>query len=117
MTNSSSFGTGFTTLDASPEEEMHAFDRLPRELRDLLNYSTLDYSAVQLAGLTAVRPARAKAIMVGRRNAAGELVKTIETINAQHGGSIESRIRGKSGKTCARRVCAQSPTSPSSLYE
>jgi hypothetical protein len=44
MSNGSIFG-----LEASPREEMEAFDKLPPELRALLNDAPLNFSALQLA--------------------------------------------------------------------
>jgi hypothetical protein len=53
MTDSN--GTDFGGLFASSECEMFAFDSLPRELRDLLNYAAEDWSALQLARAAPVK--------------------------------------------------------------
>ena len=92
MSNASALGTGFGQLDATPAGEMSAFDRLPPELREPLNYSTLDYSAVQIAGAKAGGMIQRGSVFIQTPDERGQIVAKIEAVNRAHGGPLSAKV-------------------------
>lgn len=50
--NTNDGGTPSTHIELDTKEEMEAFDSLPRESRDLLNYSWYQYSALEVIDMS-----------------------------------------------------------------
>lgn len=70
-------GAQFGGMEATPEEEMRAFDSLPKELQDLLNWAHLDWSAKQLAAAPTGGSKQMGSFTITTRDERGELVKKI----------------------------------------
>ena len=93
MSNGSAFGTGFGYDTATdPATEMHAFDRLAPELRALLNYSTLDYSAAQLARLRAGGVQKTSWGAIETPDERGPVIEKIKAVNAAHEVDPEAEV-------------------------
>jgi len=101
--NNSAADARFGALKATPAAEMAAFDSLPFALRALLNYSTLDYSALQLARESAGGVRRIGAIAIETPDRRNRIVAEIEAMNAAHGGPLNASRTQKFAHATLRR--------------
>ncbi len=69
-------------VEADGVEEMEAFDALPREVREAVNYAVGEYSALQIAGQDLAPSVQGKVLMLK----ANDALKAIGELDRRHPG-------------------------------
>ncbi len=78
---------GYGDDDSDARTEMRAFDALPPDVRDMLNYATVDWSAAQLARASPGGVTQMGSVVITRPDARTPLIDKIRAEEAKFPGT------------------------------